>query len=387
MITRTGQQGKFSSFKDKVAFNSAQSRSKTGNYGHLLLPRGVSVFKEEPASRVDMDMIPYIIKEDRHPDRDEERDVAVKGSMWYKRPYKLHRSVGPENVNLVCPVSFGKRCPICEHRSRLLAQGADWKDEAVKSARPSDRNVYYVIPKGHKKFEERIHIWDISNFLFQQHLDEELDENPDFGMFPDLESGLMMRIRFSEETFERNKYAATSRIDFVERDYAYGEEMIKDLVPLDQVLQVKDYRDISSIYHEGEDVAEAEDGAEEDEAPRVAVMARPKANGSTKPIARMTRSDPKPQEEPEEDEAPVEEPVEEAPPPRQVMRRAEPAKPVAAPVAAKPAAKPVSRPAPAAVASGECPSGYQFGIECDKHDECEECPVWSDCYAAQEAAE
>ncbi len=51
-----------------------------------------------------------------HPDRDEEYGIAVPGSLWYKRPYWLHRGVGPENVSIVCPSSIGKKCPICEYR-------------------------------------------------------------------------------------------------------------------------------------------------------------------------------------------------------------------------------------------------------------------------------
>ena len=29
--------------------------------------------------------------------------------------------------------------------------------------------------------------------------------------------------------------------------------------------------------------------------------------------------------------------------------------------------------------SGECPSGYEFGVDCDKKDECKKCSKWEDC--------
>lgn len=29
-----------------------------------------------------------------------------------------------------------------------------------------------------------------------------------------------------------------------------------------------------------------------------------------------------------------------------------------------------------------CPHGFRFGAECDKHEQCEECDVWTECFAA-----
>src|ERR1700722_4822173 len=184
------------SFRDKVAKNSQQQRTRASNYGHLRLPRGVNVFKETPGGRASLDFLPYVVTDERHPDRDDEDGTAVPDSTWYRRPYRLHKRIGSNDDSIVC---LGKRCPICEYRARLLAEGADYTDPIISDLKASDRNLYYVVPKDDKSYEDRPHIWDMSQFLFQDKLNDELEENPDFGDFPELEDGRTVRIRFAEK--------------------------------------------------------------------------------------------------------------------------------------------------------------------------------------------
>lgn len=417
--------GRRSSFRDKVSRNSQQQRSKTANYGHLLLPRGINIFKEVPGGRVSLDFLPYVVTDKRHPDRDEEVGIAVEDSLWYRRPYKLHRNIGADNVSIVCPTSFGGKCPICDWRAKMLAEGTKWDDKVVKSLRPSDRNLYYVVPKQAKDFEEKPHIWDISQFLFQKKLNDELAEDDNFNDFPDLESGLTLRIRFSEEEFEKNKFADTARIDFAARDYKYTEADIEKLPPLDDVLDVKTYRDIERIFldeaipedaekpsaagHRSPDadddddddntdrrtelraydagVKAARDGDAEDECPytpsqRVLYAAWRKGWGEeTERAARVKserssehRREPEPEPEPE------------------TQRRRRSAEPEPAPSSRRKAKseddddKAGRRAAPESEKSDNCPHGHRFGADNDLKKECDECKVWSACADAREAA-
>ena len=66
-LNGTDNRGQFSSWRDKVSFNSAQQRSKASNFGHLVLPRGVPVFKEEGNTRVNIDILPYMVTDTAHP--------------------------------------------------------------------------------------------------------------------------------------------------------------------------------------------------------------------------------------------------------------------------------------------------------------------------------
>jgi hypothetical protein len=359
-----------SSFRDKVNYNSGQQRNKAANYGHLTLPKGINVFKEEPNSRVQLDILPYVVSVDNHPDRDEERGVATKGSQWYRRPYKLHRNVGAENNSYVCPTSIGKKCPICEYRAKLLAEGANWQDESVKTLRASDRDIYYVVPKNDKKLEDKPHIWDISQFLFQAKLNDELEENPDHGEFPDLENGYTLRIRFSEESIGTNKYADTSRIDFEQRDYAYDDKLIEGLGSLDDVLVIKDYKELAELFFESGDGEDAKPAAAR---PRETTD-RSRENTSTRQRDTSAKEETaeRPKDEPRETPRPKDEPKP-ADQPRSSFTRAK----TGDAGSAKPKESDQDRPSTGG--KEQCPHGHKFGVDNDKFDECENCKIWSLC--------
>ena len=141
----------------------------------------------------------------------------------------------------------------------------DWSDDSVKALKPSMRNLYIVIPKGNKKYDEKPHIWDISQFLFQDKLNEEIQESEEYETFPDLEEGYSLRIRFSEEFFGNNKYADTSRIDFKKREKPYKESILDEIPHLDELLEIPSYKTIEAMFFGGLDKEEAEEEAEEEE--------------------------------------------------------------------------------------------------------------------------
>ena len=259
------------------------------------------------------------------------------------------------------------------------------------------------MPIGHKKYDQRVHIWDISNFCFQSKLNDEIEENPDFGSFPDPgQDGLTLKIRFSEEKIGTNTFADTSRIDFEQRTYAYGEDDINGLTSLDDVIEVKDFADIRRAFFETGDMEDDED-IEEDEAeaapaPRpLRTIPRKGANGASERAP--TRRARPPVDETEEEVVEEDEP-EEVPPQRRA--RTQPTRPAATASAGRaggataPATRaPLQRPpltrqaapeAPEAAAMG-CPAGYKFGVDTDLYQECQTCEVWHECYEAKGADE
>lgn len=355
------------SFRDKVAANSTQQRNKTANYGHLMVPRGVPIFKEEGNTRVNLDILPYVVTDADHPDKNADTDTATKGSLWYRRPYKLHRNIGADNVPIVCPTSVGRKCPICEYRKRKLDEGANWQDDDIKALRAGSRNLYYVQPKDEKKLEDKPHLWDISQFCFQDKLNNELEENDEYAAFPDLEDGLTLRIRFSEETIGKQKFAETSRIDFEQRDYTYDEKDIAELPPLDEVLIIKDYRDIEALFFET---------GEGDEETQAAQHARPVETART----RGSEKD-KPEDDKSTD-AKTSEGIRRRRTPEPEVETARTASSNGEDREARRAAR-AARQTPK---DNDCPHGHIFGADCDKHEDCENCAVWSKCMDALEAA-
>ena len=285
-----------SKFRNKVAKNTQTQKTQGSSYGHLNLPKGINIFKEEPGGRACLDFLPYIVTDEKHLDRDIESGIAIPGNddtdLWYKKPYRLHRNIGSEKKAVICPSTWGKPCPICEYKAARLKDGAEYDE--VRELKPSLRNLYLVVPIDMKDYKEEAHIWDISQFLFQEKLNEELDENEDYCVFPDLEEGLSVRIRFSEEIFGKNKFASTSRIDFEERLNQYDSSILDDLPCLDDCLTCPSYEEVEAIFHELGAVSTKDDDPEsEPEKPQTEGLKRER---KTKAKASESKSTPEPDE-------------------------------------------------------------------------------------------
>lgn len=380
---------KKSRFKGAVSRNAERQARGASQYGYLRLPKGVNIFKEEPRTRVEIDIIPYVVTCDNHPDKDEEYGIAVKGELWYKRPYWLHRGVGPNNQSVVCPSSVGKPCPICEYRAQLLKDGAKWDDDTVKALKPSMRNLYVVIPKNDKNYPEEPHIWGISQFLFQDKLNEEIQENEEYETFPDLEEGYTLRIRFTEGSFGSNKFAEVSRIDFIERKKPYDESILEKIPSLDDILEILPYSTIEAMFfgnmspdededkeYDDDDVKKKKRKVEEDEDIDDDMEEEEDEDGEDDEDIDDDDDDDEDEvdEEDEEDDEDDEEDEEEddkkkskkSPPKRQ---------------------QPQQKPSKVTKGKGKnkCPYGHEFGVDNDSYDDCDNCEVWEKCLEASES--
>ena len=363
---------KKSIFRDRVANNSHKQKTQSSSYGYLQIPKGVDIFKEEPSTRVFLDFLPYRVTSERHMDRDDSLGIAVPGELWYKRPFLIHRNIGGGNDAVVCPTSVGKKCPICEYRAKLFKEGSASKEE-TDALKVSRRNLYVVVPIGHKEYEEKPHIWDISQYLFQDMLNDEIEDDPENAVFPDLEEGLTLRIRFGEGSIGSNRFAETSRIDFRERKRGYDEEILEEVPNLDECLLIHPYEKLERMFLELEDEEDAtmdeepsEPESEEDEQKEeedldgmsrreLLDFARDRGirirGAKTMPLKRLRRT--------------IKEELED-------LGEAEEGK-----VEKVPEGKKEKEENP-------CPYGHVFGADCEKFPECDECDKWDECIDAQD---
>ena len=318
-----------------------ERRQKAAGYGYLNLPKDLSLFKEK-VGRLKLDIIPYIVSNDSHPDANPDiPDSAHKGNPWYKRPIWVHHRIGVENESVICLKSVGKKCPICEQRDKQFREGMDKDDVTSKSQL---QNLYVVIPIGHRDFEEEMHIWKISNGNFQSQLDEELEENPDYGNFPDPEEGRTLRIRFSEESFKGNKFVEASRIDFEERDESYDEAIMEEAPNLDEIFTVLSYKELEMKFFELDKEDIDKDKKEEEE-----------ETASKHPFRKRKKIVKEKEEEVDEEEPQIgsdEVEVEEEKPPKRKRK---------------------------SQSKDECPKGYEFGKDWDEYSECDDCEVFDEC--------
>ena len=339
-----------SNFRGKVSKDVQRQKRAASSYGYLTLPRGVNVFKEEPGSRVKFDILPYVVTDPKHPDRDQEQEIALVDSLWYKRPFRVHRNVGSSNESFVCLSSIGKKCPICEYRAELIKKGAD--KEETDALRPSLRNLYVVVPLESKKYDEVPHVWDISQFLFQNLLNEELEEDPNNEVFPDLKEGLTLQVRFTSKTIGKSQaFAEADRIDFRERESQYDEKILEVVPSLDGMLKILTYDELHAKFFEMEDDEDTSEETgkqeqEEDNPPEVSSYRKPK--GTTTPARTSQRkSEEKEKEEPEKPPVPT-------PTRRTRVDKLETKK-------------------------SDCPYGHVLGKDWDTKDECQECKVYDSC--------
>jgi hypothetical protein len=340
------------SFKGKMKKN-AESRKKGFSYGYLNIPKGIEMFSVTAPSNIVMDIIPYLVTDKNHPDKDTEAEIAVEGSYWYKRPYKIHRSIGVNNATIICPTSIGKKCPVCEYKEKLLKSGKEYDDEDVKVLRTSERNLNAVIVKSLKvgkkteHFEDnKISLFDFSDYLFQEKLEEQLSDKDEFETFLSLSEGYSLEVRFAEASLGANKYPEATRFDFVERDKPYKDKILEMVPNLDECLNVLPYNEIKDMFFESitDDNDNDEDEDEEEEE-------RPKKSNSKKNNKgkRVVEEEDEDEEEDDEDEEEDEKPV-------QRKRKTN---------------------------VNQCPNDHTFGKDTDKFEDCEDCELWNDCYAAK----
>ena len=332
-----------SSFRGKVA-RDAEKQKKEASFSYLVMPKDVEILVADPG-RFKMDILPYVVQNEKHPDRDDEYGIALHGELWYKRPFKIHRDIGPDGDVVICLDSIGEKCPICEYRAKLKAGDGD--EEDIKALRAKGRNLYVVIPFD-KKWDEEPHIFDISQFLFQDLLNDELEDDEENEIFPDPEEGKTLHIRFDKDKWGGQTFAKTSRIDFKERDYTYEMEYIKDLPNPDEIIEksILSYKELEKKFlsftdEDSEDFEEVPDETEE------------------KPSPRKRKTSRKPKQDDDDNGNGEDDTTDEKPTARRTTR----------------SRKPASR----RTTKDRCPHGHKFGVDIDGYEDCENCAIWDDC--------
>lgn len=229
-----------SSFRGKVGEDA--KKSMRVSRGYLNLPEGVKQYSiKENEKLAKFDILPYVVSDPKHPCRDESRGIAMVGDLWYRRPIKVHNNVGADDEKCICPKTFGKPCPICEHQKKRFNEGAD--KEETKALYAKDRNLYVLA------IEDQIYVWDMSQALFQDTLKDALEVKPAMEIFPDLEEGKTLEVTFKWKTLGKNSFPEATHIEFLDRQ-PYDQSVL-DMVPdLDTIFKVLTYDEIYNKFFE-----------------------------------------------------------------------------------------------------------------------------------------
>ena len=227
------------SIRDRVRQRARERVEKTSN--HINLPNNIGFMKPRMNETMRLDFLLYEVKEDAHPDK------IPAGELWYQRPYLVHRNIGAGNASIVCPGSFGKKCPICEERERLIEDGYDKHKDEIKALRPSDRRLFYAIDL---KEPDKILLYDVADYKnFPDLLDKEINAGKEeWAAFPDLADGFTLAVRFSSDKIGGGRpFPVADRIDFEKRG-AYDEAILDEMPDLGECLVQMSYDQIEKIF-------------------------------------------------------------------------------------------------------------------------------------------
>ena len=247
-------------FRGKVAKSATAYSGKSGVPEYLKIPSNIKMFNPVAGKEYELDFLPYIVTDPKHLERDDKIDQAIPGNLWYRKPYITHRDIGIDNKRILCLKTFGKKCPVCEHFAERKDEGADW-DTELKLIAQKQRSLYAVVVLNSKDYDpDSIYLFDFSDFLFQDLLKEELEMDESNEIFPSLEEGMTLVVRFRQG--KNGKFAEASRINFKKRVAQYDPGIIDEVPKLDECFHIPTYEQINEMFWElDEDGAKSDDNA------------------------------------------------------------------------------------------------------------------------------
>jgi len=367
--------------KSKRQFGSAREdaerRGSGANYGYIKIPKDVKMFTPENECVVTLDIIPYEITD---PDHMSKKDT---GTIWYRKPFKVHRYIGAQKDTYVCPTTFGKPCPICDYREELREDDAEKNKKTIDRLKPSLRNLYIVKIRDYEgskaKFDKKIfHLFDFSDYLFQEVFESQLKKKDEFDNFFHPEEGTSLEITFDEDTFEKNKYPKVTRVDFVKRKKQYDDSIIDEAPNLDEVLTVLDYDDLEAKLHGDLQSSEKEE----------------KKGKKDKKGKKEKEEKPDKSEKKKKDKEPVKEEKSDKKDKKSKKEKDEDPEPkkkdgkTSDKDTNSGSSKKDKKDKKDKKEKGDysCPHGHKFAKDVNKFEECDDCKLWAECKAAKKAA-
>lgn len=294
-----------------------------------------------------IDIVPFKAGDKMPVDMRTRKPMVRKGRWAYTYEYWAHRGIGPlENETVICPQrTYGKPCPICEHRKELIAEKT-FDAKKMGELLCKQRNLYNVVCYDTDKEEDKgVQLFDVSNFYFEKHISKlatktvrrkkgrRLAKADPFKNFADpRESGVYIEWSI-EGAKSKNDFDSWIGHQLIERDYSLDEEYLENALQLDQIVEVLDYKELYKLYYD-EDYEDDDDDVS------------------------YVGEDEEDYGEEKEEEEELEEEEEEKPKRRRRKK-----------INTRRRKKNVS----------ECPAGGVFGDDFDEFDDCDNCEIWDAC--------
>ena len=244
----------------------SQKQAEGGGLSILKPDVDVKIWRPNDGSHI-IDIIPYITGK-----QNVEGDKP--GKVHYTFHYYIHKNVGPNNDWYICPArTWGDPCPICEHRAKLLDQGADY-DSKIAPLNTKERNLYNIICYDKNEEKKGIQIWDVSYHYFEKHVIA-LSKKPARGgrkektvVFFDEEEGKSIAFTI-EPAKSKEDYPSFVGHSFDDRDYEIDEDILDEAHCLDELVHKPSYDELEKAFWgtkgPQDDVDDSDDDDDDDE--------------------------------------------------------------------------------------------------------------------------
>ncbi len=307
--------------REKALENKENNKSKNFNY----LNYDGDYYKID-SKKADIDILPYTLSHSLV------HEGLEKGDTWYTKKFYTHKNVGPDNITIICPKTFGKKCPICEEVTRL-ADDWDENEDIIKEISKKERELYNV------KEDDEIKLWDVSVHLFGKNLYEEWRDGEDeWAGFYEAEEGYTLETKWKKKKYKKFDYYDNKNIEFEEReDIEFDED---DIIILDDpdLFILLSYKEIEKLFLDLDD-------EEDDDKPKKKKAAKKKV--AKKKAVKKKKPEPDDDDEDDnEDDDEIDDEIDD---------------------------------------ETECPG--TFGKDCNEFDECDECKKWEECEDEQDRLE
>ncbi len=361
----------------------------------------------------DLNILPWRIGTKNHPEV--VAGNAKVGDYDYVLDLMVHTRIGPNNGDYICPKkNFGKPCPICDRADEL------WKNEETKDearALFAKRKCVYLVQELDDKFRaksEKPMIYETAHATFSKELQSRATSclrGKGVVNFADPDEGKVVSFSVNEGTMgSGKKFKQAGNFEFNERTEEISDEILEACPSLDTMMVIKTPEQLkAALYGDSEDVEEDFENQPDEGNEEQATPARFRDNDPPARFADEPQDEtPAPRrravvEDTEEAPAPrrraVAENTEETPAPRR--RSAEPETENPYQDARRASRKSVETEeipandnptmpfddveetpkASRGASEGECPNGYEYGVDCDAKPLCAKCNdnIWSKC--------
>jgi hypothetical protein len=210
------------------------------------IPEGVELFEQTAGENL-IDILPFTYATDLFLSAARKEDRVGKGELDYVLIINVHRNIGPNNHDIVCPRQFGKPCPICDEVQKMRDNGKEYED--FKDITYSIRVLYNVRNAGERNAS--IQLWEGSNNWIEKELGKRVErESARKGeiIFADYDEGKTISFYGEEGSFQKNKYIKPTDFSFEDRTRQPGEEILKETIALDSLITILSYQEIETIF-------------------------------------------------------------------------------------------------------------------------------------------